>query len=248
MSESDGIEKTIKNNTDNVSAEPIETKKDVHPRGIFPYPPPPFRTDEGQQNLFKDGNNDRNLIPPFIPPHGDTQPLNSHGGQYPDRPPFGSPDDPHHGLNNDNPPPLTPMMLINEISKLFRNRIRDENMQNSYRMLLFHLAIRGGRTQLELANMTHLKPPTISVTLQKMESDGYVRRVTNERDMRQTLVYLTEKGEEYNNNIRKKIDVLDKQLTTGFSDEELYVLITLLMKIRMNFHQDDDQHFNPDNF
>ena len=135
---------------------------------------------------------------------------------------------------------MTPMMLINEISKLFRNRIRDENMQNSYRMLLFHLAIRGGRTQLELANITHLKPPTISVTLQKMEADGYVRRVTNERDMRQTLVYLTDKGDEYNQSIRGKIDVLDRQISVGFSEDELQVLMSMLVRMRDNIRSSDE--------
>lgn len=143
------------------------------------------------------------------------------------------------GSESHTPHQQTPMMLINEISKLFRDRIRDQNMQNSYRMLLFHLAIRGGRTQLELANMTHLKPPTISVTLQKMEADGYVRRVPNERDMRQTLVYLTEKGEEYNRNIRKKIDIIDRNIESGFTEEELQTLMSLLSRIRDNIrHQE----------
>ncbi len=138
----------------------------------------------------------------------------------------------------------TPLMLITEISKLFRDRIRDENMQNSYRMILFHLAMRGGRTQLELANITHLKPPTISVTLQKMEADGYVRRVPNERDMRQTLVYLTEKGEEYNKNIRMKIEKIDKEVASGFTDEELKALVSMLTRIRDNIRQSDDRPNN----
>ncbi|HHW24853.1 MAG TPA: MarR family transcriptional regulator [Clostridiales bacterium] len=138
----------------------------------------------------------------------------------------------------------TPLMLITEISKLFRDRIRDENMQNSYRMILFHLSMRGGRTQLELANITHLKPPTISVTLQKMEADGYVRRVPNERDMRQTLVYLTEKGEEYNKNIRMKIEKIDKEVASGFTDEELKALVSMLTRIRDNIRQSDDRPNN----
>lgn len=138
--------------------------------------------------------------------------------------------------------PVTPLILINEISKLFRDRIRDENMQNSYRMLLFHLAMRGGRTQLELANITHLKPPTISVTLKKMEADGYVKRVPNERDMRQTLVYLTEKGEEYNKNMRKKIDMIDKQVASGFTEEEMQTLISMLIRMRDNIKHHDDRH------
>ena len=48
----------------------------------------------------------------------------------------------------------TPLMLCNEISKMFRNTMResteDQRVQRSYREILFHLAHGDGKSQLEL--------------------------------------------------------------------------------------------------
>ncbi len=146
------------------------------------------------------------------------------------------------------PREVTPMMLMRDVQKLFSHFIRAEheqvNIQNSYRHLLFHLAHRDGCTQLQLAKLTHLKPPTVSVTLHKMEHDGYVTRRSDENDLRQTLVFLTDKGREYNNKIGKRIDELEKLVMNGFSDEETAQLISLLSRMRDNLSSELEPNFN----
>ncbi len=138
-------------------------------------------------------------------------------------------------------PPPTPMMLINEVSKLFHDKIRLEserlNLQNSYRQLLFHLAYRDGRTQFELAKLTHLKPPTVSVALQKMEAEGYVRRELDENDLRQTLVYITEQGREASRRMREKFRETEQTAIKGINDKDMEILYALLYKIRDNEFQ-----------
>lgn len=170
-----------------------------------------------------------------------------------DRPPpegkpprYGKP--PHDGMPPcDGKPPRegcppefrAPLMLANEISKLFSNILRTEedNVTNSYRLLLIHLAHRDGRTQLELANLAHIKPPTVSVTLQKMERDGYVRREADENDLRQTRVYLTEKGREYDERIKSKIHELEDGVLSVLSEEELSTLMTLMTRVRDSLYK-----------
>ena len=142
------------------------------------------------------------------------------------------------------PPPMceprnmTPLMLIHEVDKLFGQLIRTNpnmtELQNSYRQLLFHLSIKDGCTQLRLAQLTHLKPPTVSVTLQKMEHDGYVTRRPDENDLRQTLVYLTDKGKEYNKVVHDHIQRADRLVIQGISEEEAETLKTILTKMRGN--------------
>ena len=136
----------------------------------------------------------------------------------------------------------TPLMLINEISKLFCNHMRkhdDPALNNSYRHILFHLAHRDGRTQLELAKLTHLKPPTVSVSLAKLEAEGYVERTTDPDDMRQTRVYLTEKGLEVDRRARTAIEAIDKKVTESLTEEERSELLGLLIKLRDNLIGDD---------
>jgi len=92
-----------------------------------------------------------------------------------------------------------PMMLIGEVARLMGEKIRekyDDNpiVQKSGRILMIELSKKDGRTQLDLANATHLKAPTISVALQKLEKAGFVLRQPDEYDLRATRVFLTEKG------------------------------------------------------
>jgi len=150
------------------------------------------------------------------------------------------------GMNGMPPPPRrcepTPMMLLRDVQKLFDHFIRAEheqvNMQSSCRHLLFHLSIQDGCTQLQLAKLTHLKPPTVRVTLQKMEHDGYVTRRSDENDLRQTLVFLTDKGREYNQKIRNRIHELENIVMNDITADEKEVLMKLLSRMRDNLTEE----------
>lgn len=137
----------------------------------------------------------------------------------------------------------TPMLLISEISRLMGERVRqsgDEDPigQKSGRLLLIELSKKDGRTQLDLAHATHLKAPTISVALQKLEKDGFVSRRPDEYDLRATRVFLTEKGRELDNRIKKKICEEEKEAIKNLTDSECDTLMRLLNKIKANLIED----------
>jgi DNA-binding MarR family transcriptional regulator len=128
------------------------------------------------------------------------------------------------------------MMRIMDISKLHRDFTRSKSDQDglpsSYRMLLFYLSImEPGVTQLQLVKAARLKPPTVSVTLQKMENDGLVTRQSNEHDLRQTLVFLTEKGKSIIERIHATHDESHRISLDGFTEEECCVLNKMLDRI-----------------
>lgn len=133
---------------------------------------------------------------------------------------------------------ILPSMRINEVSKLFRDIINREvekqGTANSYRQLLFHLSHRDGVNQLELVRVTHLKAPTVSVTLKGMEHDGLVIRRQDENDARVVRVYLTEKGRQADDRIRDIHHELDMRMAEGISAEELDALVVTLTKMRDN--------------
>ena len=133
---------------------------------------------------------------------------------------------------------ILPSMRINEVSKLFRDIINREveklGIANSYRQLLFHLSRRDGVNQLDLVRGTHLKAPTVSVTLKSMERDGLVIRKTDENDARVVRVYLTEKGRTEDDKIRDIHHALDAHMAENISQEELDALISVLTKMRDN--------------
>ena len=134
---------------------------------------------------------------------------------------------------------ISPMMLINEINRLMGDKIReggDDNpiSQRSGRLLLMELSKKDGVTQLELVNATHLKAPTISVSLGKLEQNGYVYRRPDEYDLRATRVFLTEKGKELDSKIKKRIRTEERLATEKLTKEECEMLSAILIKIRNN--------------
>jgi len=105
------------------------------------------------------------------------------------------------------PPPRVelsdnPVKLCNEIARLFRGKMREREdaegvmTQPGAHLVLAFLASGDGTTQLELVHSTHLKAPTVSVILKKMEEEGIVRRECDKNDGRAVRVFLTEHGRE----------------------------------------------------
>ncbi len=142
----------------------------------------------------------------------------------------------------------TPMMLINDCSRQFRHRMRkfadDAGVPDGYRALLMHLAYAKARgedtiTQYELAKHTHLTPPTVSVTLQKMERDGYITRVPDETDMRQMRVALTDKGLAVDRANHQKAVEIEGIATAGLSESDLAELTRLLSVLNKNLMGDE---------
>ncbi|MGM9680041.1 MAG: MarR family winged helix-turn-helix transcriptional regulator [Eubacteriales bacterium] len=140
----------------------------------------------------------------------------------------------------------SPMMLINDCSRMFGHRMRkygdESGVPCGYRSLLMQLAFARQRgeesiTQYELAKHTHLTPPTVSVTLQKMERDGYITRVPDETDMRQMRVTLTEKGIAVDRANMQKAQEIEELAFEGISPEESQKLTHLLLQVRANLNR-----------
>ena len=142
---------------------------------------------------------------------------------------------------------IAPMMLVNEVSKLMWDNIKNKRgvehpvSQRSGQLILMELAKRDGVTQLDLATATGLKAPTTSVALQKLEREGYVSRKTDEYDLRATRVFLTEKGREIDERIRRAIREEELRAGRGMSVEDRETLIRLLLKIKSNLSEDSEE-------
>jgi len=134
---------------------------------------------------------------------------------------------------------LTPPMLVNQIARLFQNRMRSYDLdgvmsQESARQIMRELAREDGCSQLDLVHRTHLKPPTVSVTLKRLESEGLVERKSDSIDQRVTRVFLSEQGREHSRRVRERLKDLDAELMQGFSEEETQQLLQFLARMRDN--------------
>lgn len=129
----------------------------------------------------------------------------------------------------------TLIMMINDVHRLFRHRtgsIAELNgVSQAVNSILFHLSRNESLTQIDLVNMSHLRSSSISVTLQKMEHDGLIKRESSLTDQRYITVSLTDKGKELEKKIRKCIFDYDESLTANISDEEKAVTKKVILKI-----------------
>ncbi len=145
-------------------------------------------------------------------------------------------------MRNRHPQP-TPPMLVNEIARLFQARMRMYDLegvmaQDSARLIMRALMHTDGCSQLDLVHQTHLKAPTVSVTLRRMEAEELVRREQNENDLRAVRVFLTEKGKSHNRQIRERLHVMDEVLMQNFTSEETEQLRQMLVRMRDNILPD----------
>ena len=113
--------------------------------------------------------------------------------------------------------------------------------QQGARLVLSVLAIGDGRSQRELVNETHLKPPTVSVIIKKMVDEGMVELRTDENDMRVTRVYLTDFGRKTDEQNIQRIKSVDAKGLKGLSEEENATLMSLLGRIRSNLLNDTEE-------
>ena len=142
----------------------------------------------------------------------------------------------------------SPMLILNEISHLMISRISKQHdellSQRSVRLLIMELARKDGCTQLELVNATHLKAPTVSVAMQKLEKNGIVIRRPDDYDLRATRVYLTEKGRELDNRTRETVYESEDLALASFTQEEKEIFEKLLLKIRSTLLDDQNTDKN----
>lgn len=147
-----------------------------------------------------------------------------------------------HKRNIENAPPS---MLINELSKLFNDQMRQKTealgMADGWRRVLFHLAHNDQLTQLELAKRTHLSTPAVSVTLQKMESEGLVSRTPDPSDQRAILVKLTEKGKKADRKVISAIRQTEQEMLGKITPEEFDKIRPILEQMYRNLTEKETE-------
>lgn len=80
--------------------------------------------------------------------------------------------------------------------------------------------------------MTHLKAPTVSVALQKMEAEGLVTRFTDETDQRQSRVFITERGREIHRKMEANLKKSENIALQALSEDDEAHLREILLKMR----------------
>lgn len=92
-------------------------------------------------------------------------------------------------------------------------------------MALFKLlAEEGGLSQREIAKRLHITPPSVTVSIRRMEKSGMVVRRPDEKDQRITRIYLTETGKQVNIQVKRLLKKNEEELFKDFEESEICLL------------------------
>lgn len=129
--------------------------------------------------------------------------------------------------------------LLSEIVKSAEHNIEENvnaecSISKTAKSIMIQLYKKDGVTQLEIGRSSHLKAPTISLALQKLESEGFVTKMPDRYDLRSIRVFITDKGRDFTQFYIDKMLEEEKQGLYGISERDRKQLLSLLHKINDN--------------
>ena len=106
-------------------------------------------------------------------------------------------------------------------------------------MVLLELWKQDGLKGSELVERLGVEPPTVTRTIRRMESCGFVERRPDPADARSFRVHLTEKGRALEGPVARIWEEIEEKTLQGISPEETLALRRLLARIRQNLGSND---------
>lgn len=91
-----------------------------------------------------------------------------------------------------------------------------------------------GQTPGQLAVKLGVRPPTVTKTINRLQTQGYVEKRASETDARQANVFLTEEGRGAIRAIEKAVRKTEKQALKGLDKKEQKALVKLLGRVEAN--------------
>lgn len=94
-----------------------------------------------------------------------------------------------------------------------------------------------GQTPGQLASRIGVRPPTVTKTINRLQSQGFVEKRASANDGRQANIHLTEIGRQAIRDIEKSLRKTEKLAFKGLDKKEQKTLAKLLSRIEANLSQ-----------
>ena len=100
---------------------------------------------------------------------------------------------------------------------------------------------REGISQKEISQALRISPPTVAVSIKRLEKAGIIERPAHGKDQRLSRIFLTEKGRAVTGKVRECIKEKEKALFKGFSESEVCLLRRFFLQMIQNLEEDDNE-------
>lgn len=130
------------------------------------------------------------------------------------------------------------MKRLQSVARLSRTalaaRLQGHGFYPGQDQIMLALEEEDGRTPGQLAAKLRVRPPTITKTINRLQTQGFVVKRASGEDGRQAHVWLTESGREAMQDIEKAVGKTDKQAMRGLDKKEQKLLLKLLGRVEAN--------------
>lgn len=134
-------------------------------------------------------------------------------------------------------------MLIKEIYAntmgIVSENLKESGFTNQQVMVIKLIAHNGQVTISKLCDEMFLAKGTVSGIVKRLEEAGYVRKIKNEDDKRNTYVAFSDKGVEFANKFRSDINKSFDEVFRNFTEEEIIEVKSNLLKLRNKIKGND---------
>lgn len=143
---------------------------------------------------------------------------------------------------NLDPDQMPIQMLFHQVMHLHQQylcrNMEQINIHPGQAGILFILSSNGPLSQRELSDKMHLKPPSVTVALQKMEKCNLVTRQPDDKDQRITRIQITDSGRECVQSMIAMQQKVEGRIFRNMSAEEKMLFRRLILQIRENILSD----------
>lgn len=88
--------------------------------------------------------------------------------------------------------------------------------------------------QKELAYRMNVTPASVTVSVKRMEKNGWIEKIVSQDDLRYVAIRLTEKGEAVARQCREEMERIDREKYVGFTPEEKEQLADFYRRMAAN--------------
>ena len=102
----------------------------------------------------------------------------------------------------------------------------------SYLKPILFLSRNPGAGQKEIAEFSHVSTAAVNQTVKEMLAAGYLQKEADETDRRRSRLFLTDRGKDIAERMRRSFEDRDARITAALTPEKERELIGLLDRIR----------------
>lgn len=91
-----------------------------------------------------------------------------------------------------------------------------------------------GLSQDKITHALEIDKATTARALKNLEDNGYIERKSDEKDKRIKRVFLTKKGADIKDELKKAAEVWEEKVTQGIVEEKMEIFLEVLDKMKEN--------------